>query len=98
MAVVEEAKAEVMRSPKRFTLLFSQKAYECCGGNIAKQDDGTEVLYTCMVDEKQHGPWEKVYLWKDAIVVGGIDRYDQVISHGQGQGLDNHLFLSNMSF
>lgn len=54
-----------------------------------------EVLYTCMVDEKEHGPWEKIYLWKDAIVVGGINRYNQVISHGQE--LDNNLFFSKMS-
>lgn len=85
---------DLAKAPKRFTLLFSQKSFEMHGGNRARQDDGTEVLYTCMTDEKEHGPWKQNYLWDDAKVVGGIDEYSQVFEHNiMPQGI-NHLMIN----
>lgn len=97
---LEAVADDLKNAPKRFTLLFSQKAFEMCGANRARQDDGTEVTYTCMTDEKEHGPWKTNYLWDDAKVVGAIDNYDQVFEHNiMPPGINQvmiHLLKCNM--
>lgn len=91
---LEAVADDLAKAPKRFTLLFSQQSFEMHGGNRARQDDGTEVLYTCMTDEKEHGPWKTNYLWEDAKVVGSIDDYDQVFEHNIRPSGMNHLMIN----
>ncbi|MCK9435049.1 MAG: hypothetical protein M0R32_09595 [Candidatus Cloacimonetes bacterium] len=70
----------------KFTLLFSAKVSQACGYNIARLADGSEVPYTNMTDESEHGPWRGTYGWEDAVVVGSIKDYDQIIEYGLGRG------------
>lgn len=62
----------------KYTLLFSQKAHSNWGANTAITNDGVDVEYTCMVEESVYGNWERNYHWKDALVVGYIDNFDQI--------------------
>ncbi|MCK9435166.1 MAG: hypothetical protein M0R32_10205 [Candidatus Cloacimonetes bacterium] len=69
----------------KFTLLFSAKASQACGYNIARLADGSEVPYTNMTDESEHGPWRESYGWEDAFVVGSVKDYGQIIEYGLGE-------------
>jgi len=50
----------------KFTLLFSAKASQACGYNIARLADGSEVPYTNMTDESEHGPWRGIHFFSQS--------------------------------
>lgn len=63
---------------RKFTLIYSAESASMNGHNMARLDDGSEVPYTNMTDESEHGPWQNNYLWEDAKVVGYVDGYDAI--------------------
>ena len=63
---------------RKFTLVYSAESANMNGHNMARLDDCSEVPYTNMTDESEHGPWQENYLWDDAKVVGYIDGYDAI--------------------
>lgn len=65
-------------SRRKFTLIYSAESANMNGHNMARLDDGSEVPYTNMTDESEHGPWQNNYLWEDAKVVGYVDGYDAI--------------------
>lgn len=62
-----------------FTLLYSEKARKFREPNLAKAKTGEVIPYTCMGDERVHGPWKSWYKWDDAKVVGEIEDYSQIV-------------------
>lgn len=62
----------------KFVLLYSQESTRLRKPNRAITNDGNEVEYTCMVEESEFGPWQQNYHWKDAKVVGYMDRHKQI--------------------
>ena len=61
---------ELPQNREGHVLLYSAEADDKCGHNFATMPDGSEVKYTAMVNEKEHGPWQHNYGWPDARVVG----------------------------
>ena len=57
-----------------YKLLYSQKANDLFGHNIALNTNGEQVAYTAMYNEEIYGPWQAHYLWDDAQEVGILDR------------------------
>lgn len=57
-----------------YKLLYSEKADDRIGHNIALNTNGERVKYTCMVDENISGHWKSNYLLDDAQEVGILDR------------------------
>lgn len=71
----------------RWILLFSQKfadTEERFGFPTvlrAINNDGVEVRFTCQLDTSDPVRWRARYKWPDAVVVGYIDSYDQIVEN-----------------
>lgn len=87
-------------TPGKFVLLYSEEHAKFFHKplNTAQTNDGKIVGYTCMHNKAGGGPWEKSYMWKDAVVVGYMNGYDQVVSCGgvlQGKFKDSEIKEKN---
>lgn len=60
----------------KYILLYSEKSLERAGANKAINNDGNEVEYTCLGDVGEN--WKEYYLWDDTIIVGFVDKLDQI--------------------
>ena len=63
----------------KYTLLYSQESLKYWSATRAITNDGVEVEYTCMTNEKEEGNWQNWYKFEDTQVVGYIDDAKQVV-------------------